>query len=151
MRRSSLALAIVSALVVAACYGSPPGPGSGDDDDPPDDRPDAGGGGGGGGPDAAPANPFDKTVFTTVIQPMIDEYGCSVPGCHGGGLGGFMFTPNATGAALDANFDVVTARNPLPDPDNVYFKATNAHIGSRVLSEEDAQAFKAWVDAGSGS
>jgi hypothetical protein len=150
MRRSSLALAIVSALVVAACYGSPPGPGSGDDDDPPDDRPDAGGGGGG-GPDAAPANPFDKTVFTTVIQPMIDEYGCSVPGCHGGGLGGFMFTPNATGAALDANFDTVTARNPLPDPDNVYFKATNAHIGSRVLSEEDAQAFKAWVDAGSGS
>jgi hypothetical protein len=150
MRRSSLALAIVSALVVAACYGSPPGPGSGDDDDPPDDRPDAGGGGGG-GPDAAPPNPFDKTVFTTVIQPMIDEYGCSATGCHGGGSGGFMFTPNATGAALDANFDVVTARNTMPDPDNVYFKATNAHIGSRVLSEEDAQAFKAWVDAGSGS
>jgi hypothetical protein len=105
--------------------------------------------GSGGGTPPATDNPYDATVFKTVIQPMIDSYQCTT--CHAAGSGGFKVTANATGADLDANFTEVTKRNDLaaPEKSRVYFKGLNSHVGSKVFSAGDAQKFLDWVKAAS--
>lgn len=107
----------------------------------------SGGGGGGGVPGGD--DPHDGQVFTTVIQPMLDDYGCSRVGCHGSGAGGFTFVANATGADLEANFDAVTQRNDLDDPtqSRVYVKGVSSHSGSEELSAGDVRKFLDWVTA----
>jgi hypothetical protein len=148
MLRSLLAITLVTAPLLAGCYGPPPGPGTGDPGDDETETPDAGPAA---GPDAAPENPFDATVFKNVVQPMLDDYGCTGGGCHGSsvGAGGFKVFPDASGANLDANFTEVTKRNDLVNPEmsRVYAKGTVSHIGSQTFAEADAQKFLDWVTA----
>jgi hypothetical protein len=146
MLRSLLAITLVTAPLLAGCYGPPPGPGTGDPGDDETETPDAGPAA---GPDAAPENPFDATVFKNVVQPMLDDYGCTAAGCHGGGAGAFKVFADPSGADLEANFVEVTKRNDLDTPteSRVYFRGVNSHIGSRVFSEADAQKFLDWVTA----
>jgi hypothetical protein len=146
MLRSLLAITFVCAPLLAGCYGPPPGPGTGDPGDDETEAPDAGPAA---GPDAAAQNPYDATVFKTVVQPMLDDYGCTSANCHAAGLGGFKVVADATGADLDANFTEVTKRNDLDTPteSRVYARGTVSHIGSQVFAEADAQKFLDWVTA----
>jgi hypothetical protein len=147
MNRSLLAIAFINAtLLLVGCFPDPPERTTGGDDPPTTPAPDAAVG----GPDAPAASGYDPAVFKSVVQPMVDRYGCSKNGCHGSGIGGFMLIPDAVGAAVDTNFAEVTKRNNATEPEKsrVYFKGVNAHGGSQAYSAPDAQKVLDWIKAG---
>jgi hypothetical protein len=101
-------------------------------------------------PPTGDANPFDPAYFKSDVQPALDRAGCSngTP-CHGDGAGGFRLKAAASAQAdLDANMAQAVGKAPLagePNATPLYFRATNAHLGSTAMAAADAQKLLKWI------
>jgi hypothetical protein len=116
---------------------------------------DSGGGGGGGGGAAA----FDATVFASQIQPVLDNVGCIVAGCHditGASLGGeFGLTRLARAGTpeLQANIEAIVQRIDLTlDPSQAtqtqfYMKTQDRH-GTTISDATAQQNLQNWIAGG---
>ena len=101
-------------------------------------------------PPVGDANPLDKNVFKTVIQPMLDSTGCSGSTCHGSatGISGLKIIANATAQTdLDANLLSVTGKTDVKNAagSKIYNKGKTPHGGSTALSAANAAAMLDWI------
>jgi len=107
----------------------------------------------GGGVAPPPTNSvFDFAVFQSTIQPVFNQGGCAITGCHGSGTGGFTLkaAPTAT-ADLTANFTAISTRTNLTDPSTsiILRQATTLHGSGRStqVSADGAAKLLAWITA----
>jgi hypothetical protein len=115
---------------------------------------DGGGGGGGGG-----AAAFDAAMFASQIQPVLDNAGCIVSGCHditGASLGGeFGLTRLARAGTLElqANIEAIVQRIDLTlDPSQAtqtqfYMKTQDRH-GTTISDATAQQNLQNWIAGG---
>jgi hypothetical protein len=113
-----------------------------------------GGGGGGGGNDAA----FDRGVFASQIQPVIDNVGC-IGSCHvagGNAFGNFGLNANARASSpeLEANVQAILGKIDLAlDPAQatqakIYVKSTDGHAPAQITNATALTNLESWIAAG---
>lgn len=94
---------------------------------------------------------FDREVFETQVQPMLDAGGCAVAGCHGDdpSVGGFHLNLNAAPGSVESgvNLQNVIEYVRLEQPGEqsvIYLRATDGHRGT-VIS--DPEVLVDWIEA----
>ena len=111
-------------------------------------------GGGGGGGDAA----FDRNVFASQIQPIIDNAGC-IGSCHvagGNAFGGFGLNASARAGSqeLETNVQAFLGKIDLTlDPAQatmakIYVKATDTHSPSPISDATARGNLETWISTG---
>lgn len=97
-------------------------------------------------------SPFNATVFTDTIQPMLER--CVAAGCHADGSAAGGLTLKAAPAVgspdSTANFVAVTSRANLENPvaSLIYVQATTTHASgaSKTVDATQAAALLAWIE-----
>ncbi|WP_428261987.1 hypothetical protein [Haliangium sp.] len=104
-----------------------------------------------------PTELFDFDVFQTQVQPVFDEAGCIVAGCHAPetAAGGFSLypAPTAGSAEMEQNFATIVSLVDFSSGQNgavlsrVYVRASDLHRGVR-LGDDSLATLLSWIQAG---